>query len=124
MRLFKVIPQEGTGLYELASRKRKKIERETDLYVDYSDLYDTDLTKEDFEGLLNYAWRGFYLNEERLERSLDMRSDTLSESEIKRMCGIELLNAMMNCGIKTVDGLDVKLRPHAMRAFEGLSNAL
>jgi len=115
VRLFKVIPQEGTGLYEMVVSKRKTGNAETGFYMDYDQLYSGDVSKEEFDELISDGLMKFYLDEGRIRRITEMKSPTLSENEIKRMYVVEILNTLMRCGIKDISELSEAIQPLVRR---------
>lgn len=120
IRLFKVIPQEGTGLYDMIA-SMKVGTGESGFYVDYDELYSKEVTLKEFEEIVRNGWQKFYFNSERIERTLNMNSKVLSKDEIKLMYAIELLGVMNRCGIKDMSGIPSDILPHIARIFHGIS---
>lgn len=120
VRIFKVIPQEGTVLYDMIASQKKAKTGETSYYVDYDELYSDGVSKDEFEDLLRYGWHEFYFSKERLERILSKKSPVLSPSKIKHMYGLELLGVMMRCGIRDVSELPPQIRPLAKQIMSSV----
>jgi radical SAM superfamily enzyme YgiQ (UPF0313 family) len=119
MRMYKVIPQEGTGLYRMLLDVKKVKDIKTSFYVDFDELYSDGVSKEEFQEIIRYGWREFCLNEERLKRVLEMKSPTLSAEEIKRMYKMDITVALMQCGIKEIHELPQGIQPLVQNFLDG-----
>jgi radical SAM superfamily enzyme YgiQ (UPF0313 family) len=121
IKLFKVIPQEGTELYDITEEKRRSLTGETGTYDDYDQLYTAKVTREQFEGLVKDGWRRFYFDEKRISRILNMKSPWLSARQIKRMQAIDLIHIMMRLGIKDLNQFAGNLKMLIQNVFTGVT---
>lgn len=116
MQMFKVIPQEGTLLYDMVEAGRRSATGTTDMYTEYTSTVGAGVTPREFETMVRKGFRDFYLDPKRIRRVLKMRSPILSREEICATYNVYL--RMLKAGDISTASDEAKRELKKLKKFE------